>query len=63
MRKLFTAITLVLISAATALSQTTDPMAAVRQYIDSFNKGDLKGITAACANANRRDLDGRTAQV
>jgi hypothetical protein len=38
MRKLFAAMTLVLISAATALSQTTDPMAAVRQYIDSFNK-------------------------
>jgi ketosteroid isomerase-like protein len=51
MRKLIAAMTLVLISAATALSQTTDPMAAVRQYIDSFNKGDLKAMTAACANS------------
>lgn len=26
----------------------TDPMAAVRQYIDSFNKGDAKAMTARC---------------
>jgi hypothetical protein len=25
---------------------TTDPVAAVRQYIDAFNKGDEKGMTA-----------------
>ncbi len=28
----------------------TDPMTAVRQYIDSFNKGDMKAMTQACAN-------------
>ena len=50
MRQLFLAIALALVSAATAVSQTTDPMAAVRQYIDSFNKGDVKGMAAACAN-------------
>ena len=25
---------------------TKDPMAAVRQYIDAFNKGDAKGMAA-----------------
>ena len=28
---------------------TTDPMAAVRQYIDAFNKGDAKGMAATFA--------------
>ena len=51
MRKSFVAITLVLLSAATAFSLTTDPLATVRQYIDSFNKGDIKGMTAACADS------------
>jgi hypothetical protein len=41
MRKSFAAITLVLLSAVTAFPQTTDPLATVRQYIDSFNKGDI----------------------
>ena len=50
MRKFVVAIALVLVSAVTALSQKTDPMAAVRQYIDSFNRGDVKGMTAACAD-------------
>lgn len=26
----------------------TEPMAAVHQYIDSFNKGDAKGMAAVC---------------
>lgn len=50
MRKSLVAMALVLLSATTALSQTADPMAAVRQYIESFNKGDLKGMTAVCAS-------------
>jgi len=50
MRKFFVAIALVLVPVATAVSQTAEPMEAVRQYIDSFNKGDVKGMTAACAN-------------
>jgi ketosteroid isomerase-like protein len=50
MRKQLLAVAFVLGSAITALSQTTDPMAAVHQYIDSFNKGDAKGMAAACAN-------------
>jgi ketosteroid isomerase-like protein len=29
----------------------TDPMAAVRQYIDAFNKGDVKAMAATCAAA------------
>ncbi len=50
MREFFVATALVLVFAAPALSQTPDPMAAVNQYIESFNKGDVKGMTAACAN-------------
>ena len=29
--------------------ETTEPMAAVRQYIESFNKGDVKAMAALCA--------------
>jgi hypothetical protein len=34
---------------STALPDTAEPMAAVRQYIDSFNKGDMKGMAAMFA--------------
>jgi ketosteroid isomerase-like protein len=50
MRKTFLVIAMALVSASSSLSQTTDPMAAIRQYIESFNKGDMKGMSAACAN-------------
>lgn len=33
-----------------ALTQQTDVMAAVRQFVDAFNKGDTKGALAACAD-------------
>jgi ketosteroid isomerase-like protein len=32
-----------------ALPNTMDPMAAVRQYVDAFNKGDVEAISINCA--------------
>ena len=49
MRRAFLGAVLTLIFVSPAFSQT-EPMSAVRQYIDSFNKGDIKGMTAMCAN-------------
>jgi hypothetical protein len=49
MRRIFFAIVFVFASLSTALPSTTDPMAAVRQYVDDFNKGDLKAMAATCA--------------
>ncbi len=34
---------------STVLGETTEPMAAVRQYIDVFNKGDAEAMAATCA--------------
>ena len=34
---------------STSPPETTGPMAAVRQYIESFNKGDVKAMAALCA--------------
>jgi ketosteroid isomerase-like protein len=31
------------------MSNAMDPMAVVRQYIDAFNKGDVKAMAATCA--------------
>ncbi|PYL46531.1 MAG: hypothetical protein DMF40_11970 [Verrucomicrobia bacterium] len=31
-------------------SQETDVMAPVRQFVDAFNKGDIKMVQAACAD-------------
>src|SRR5436190_11989476 len=36
-------------AASTSLADTTEPMGAVRQYIDAFNKGDMEGMAATCA--------------
>ena len=36
-------------AASAALADTTEPMGAVRQYIDAFNKGDVEGMAATCA--------------
>jgi hypothetical protein len=36
-------------SVSAALAKTSDVMATVRQYIDYFNKTDLKGMAARCA--------------
>jgi hypothetical protein len=38
MRRIFFATAFVFASVSTALSGTTNPMAAVRQYVDDFNK-------------------------
>ena len=35
--------------ASTSLADTTEPMGAVREYIDAFNKGDMEGMAATCA--------------
>jgi ketosteroid isomerase-like protein len=35
--------------ASTAPADTTEPMGAVRQYIDAFNKGDMEAMAATCA--------------
>ena len=32
-----------------SLPDTTEPMAAVRHYIESFNEGDVKAMAAMCA--------------
>ncbi len=36
-------------TAPTAQPDTSEPMAAVRHYIESFNKGDAKAMAAMCA--------------
>ena len=36
-------------AASTALADTTEPMGAMRQYIDASNKGDMDGMAATCA--------------
>lgn len=50
MRRTIFATVYVFASVSTALSGTTDPMAAVRQYVDDFNKGDAKAMAVACAS-------------
>src|SRR4029077_13280210 len=49
MRRIFLAITLIITSSSVA-SDTKDPMATVRQYIDAFNKGDVKAMVVSCAD-------------
>ncbi|HKR11263.1 MAG TPA: nuclear transport factor 2 family protein [Pyrinomonadaceae bacterium] len=36
-------------TASTPLPDTTEPVATVRHYIESFNKGDAKAMAAMCA--------------
>src|SRR5215203_4936230 len=36
-------------TASTSLPHTPEPLATVRQYIESFNNGDPKGMAATCA--------------
>jgi hypothetical protein len=38
-------------TAAPAMAALTDPVAAVHQFVDSFNSGDLKSGLASCAEA------------
>jgi hypothetical protein len=49
MRSLWFAVAFVVASGSTALPNTTDPMAAVRQYVEAFNNGDVKAMAATCA--------------
>ena len=50
MRKLFLALPVLLMAARpTTASAQADVMVAVIQFVDAFNKGDLKTMTAACA--------------
>jgi len=42
-------IALICAAASTAPADTTEPMGAVRQYIDAFNKGDKEAMAAICA--------------
>jgi hypothetical protein len=36
-------------AASAAPADTPEPMGAVRQYIDAFNKGDMEAMAATCA--------------
>src|SRR5262245_50225570 len=44
------------------MTGTTDPMAAVHQYIDALNKGDVKAMAAICADP-MQILDGMAPHV
>ena len=44
------------------MPSSTDPMAAVRQYVDAFNSGDRKAMAAACADP-MQILDGMSPHV
>jgi hypothetical protein len=57
MRSIVSALAFVFASGSTALPSTMSPMAAVRQYVDGFNKGDVKAMAATCA-APASILDG-----
>ena len=50
MTKTFLALLLTLAAVSNALAQTTDPLAAINEYIAKFNKGDIKGMATVCAN-------------
>jgi hypothetical protein len=50
MTKTLLAIVLALVSLSNAVADTSDPMAAINEYIANFNKGDMKGMAAVCAN-------------
>ena len=62
MRRVSFAIAFVFASLSTALASTADPMAAVRQYVADFNKGDVKAMAATCA-APTSILDGLAPHV
>ena len=47
-------------AASAAPADTPEPMGAVRQYIDAFNKGDMEAMAATCA-VPASILDGRLA--
>ena len=50
MPKLIIAVAIVIGAGPVVASQETDAMAPVRQFVDGFNKGDVKMTQAACAD-------------
>ncbi|OBB18964.1 hypothetical protein A5761_07685 [Mycolicibacterium setense] len=46
----------------TGVSNANDPMTAVRKYTDAFNRGDVRGQAAACADP-MQILDGMSPHV
>ena len=44
------------------VTSSDDPMAAVRAYVDAFNKGDAKAMAATCADP-MQILDGMSPHV
>jgi ketosteroid isomerase-like protein len=44
------------------MTNSNDPMTAVRQYVDGFNAGDVKAMAAACADP-MQILDGMSPHV
>lgn len=44
------------------MASSNDPMSAVRQYVDAFNNGDQKAMSAACADP-MQILDGMSPHV
>jgi hypothetical protein len=42
-------------AASAAWSEATEPMEAVRQYVDAFNKGDAEAMAANCADVTTRE--------
>jgi hypothetical protein len=49
MHGMLVAVALTLLVGSTEGSEKADVMAAVHQFIDGFNKGDVKTVLAACA--------------
>ena len=53
MHKILIALTTIVVGAGSAVaSQETEVMAPVRQFINGFNKGDVRMAQAACAEQN-----------
>lgn len=51
MHKTFLAVAVALLAQGpTAVAQQTEVMAVVRQFVDGFNRGDIKTAVAACAD-------------
>jgi ketosteroid isomerase-like protein len=50
MKRLAMALVVVMAAGTASASDQTDVMATVRQFIDGFNKGDVKSALAACAS-------------
>ena len=50
MSKLLLMVAVIFAAGSARASDKTDVMAAVHQFIDGFNKGDVKAVVAACAD-------------